>query len=79
MNDFLQNNIIVRGASTRQKTVLVGANNSIKNRSEAKDKDFGNDFVNNDAKANRSEIFVSCGGSVLGIREIKVSERTGSK
>jgi len=36
---------------------LVGTNNIVKNRVEAHDKDFGNEFVNDVAEANGSKIF----------------------
>ena len=61
MYDILQNNNIVGGASTWQKTALVGTNKSIHDGSKEKYKDFADDFVNNVAKSYWSKIFVSDG------------------
>lgn len=47
MNDFLQNNDIVRSTSTKQEATLVGDNNSIKNKRKAMDQDFCDSLVNN--------------------------------
>jgi len=57
MNNFMQNNRIIRSSSTRQKAALVGANNVIKNWSQSVNENFGDDFVSNIAQADRSEIF----------------------
>jgi len=59
VNNFLQNNRVIRSSPTRQKTTLIGANNIIKNRSQSVNQNFGDNFVSNVAQADRSEIFVS--------------------
>ena len=66
MNNFLQNNGIVSGAPTRQETALARTNNIIKDGPEAMDKDFGDNFVDDVAKANGSKVFV--GGRGLNFR-----------
>jgi hypothetical protein len=58
VDDFLQNNRVFRSAPTLQKTALVGTNNIIKDRPKAVDKDFGDNFVSDIAKAYGTEIFV---------------------
>jgi len=59
MNNFLQNNRVVRSAPTLQKTALVGTNNIIKDQPDTVDKDFCNDFLGYVAKADRPKVFVS--------------------
>jgi len=59
----VQNNGIVSGAPTRQKIALVETNNIVKNRSKAMSKDFGDNFVDDIAKANGTKVFV-CDGWV---------------
>jgi len=62
MNNFLQNNGIVSGSPTRQETALVRTNNMIKDGSKAMNKDFGDNCVDDVAKANGSKVFVGYRG-----------------
>jgi len=59
MDDFLQNNKVIRSSPTRQKAALVRANNIIKDGSETLNQDFSNDFIDNVAQTNGPEVFVS--------------------
>lgn len=65
VSNFLQNNRVVISAPTWQKTALVGPNNIVKDRSEAMDKDFGDDFIGYVAEA---EVFI-------GFRRVKFRDK----
>jgi len=58
VNNFLQNNKVVRSAPTWQKTALVGTNNIIKNRPETVNKDCSDDFAGYVTKVDWSKVFV---------------------
>jgi hypothetical protein len=58
VDDFLEDNGIIGGPSTREKAALVGTYNIIKDRTKTVDQDFGDYFVNRVAKADWSEVFL---------------------
>ena len=57
VNNLLDNNDIVRGVSSRNKTTLIRADNFMKKRSDSGNQDFSNDFVHHIAKTNGSKLF----------------------
>lgn len=61
VDDFLENNDVIRGLSTRDEARLERANNSVQVRPNAANNNFGNHFIRNIAKANRAKLINGLG------------------
>ena len=59
VNEFVGGDGVIRGRATRNKTTLIRANDTIKERPESSHKNFGNDLIGHIAETNRPEVYNS--------------------